>query len=638
MPDTLTALIAARLDSLDETDRRIVHDAAVLGQSFAPEALAAVIGLSISDLEPKLAGLVRRELFKREMDPRSPERGQYTFVQALIREVAYNTLSKKDRKKLHLAAARYFESLGSDEIAGALASHYLAAHANAGEEAESDALASQARIALKAAAARAAALGSHDQSFSFYEQALAVTTDEHERADLMMQAAVEARIENKYDAAIALLREAIEVARGAGDLDQRLNATAQLSWILTHTFRPDEALELLTPAVEESAGADEGTVAQLKLGIGRAYFGKGGDNVVLGAESLEDVLLVAEHRGLLETLGLALIAKSNVLFAQGRRREANGVLGVAYEIGRANELADVTLRAGNNLSSTLTEQNLQAALEMYDELMAMARRIGRRDSLHGLSSNYGYSAFIAGEWDAAMELMEATLAEDMSERERLVMLNNATIIRANRGESVAGDMARMAELVKGMEGGFPELFLADPEANIALASGDLSTATAKFFMIGADDHSQMPEYGYRAARPALWARDLDSAKKHLDAFSSSGAHGPIATARTATIQAGIAAVEGRTAEAKALYRDALRGWRESHARWDEALTGMDMAELLDPADPEVAEVIISTRAILEGLRAKPYLERLDNAVARRASPPPPSRAASPSVAEVAVSG
>ena len=61
------------------------------------------------------------------MDPRSPERGQYEFVQALIREVAYNTLSKKDRKKLHLSAARYFESLGNDEIAGALASHYLAA-------------------------------------------------------------------------------------------------------------------------------------------------------------------------------------------------------------------------------------------------------------------------------------------------------------------------------------------------------------------------------------------------------------------------------------------------------------------------------------------------------------------------------
>ena len=52
-----------------------------------------------------------------EIDPRSPERGQYAFVQALIREVAYNTLSKKDRKAKHLAAARWFESLGNEELA-----------------------------------------------------------------------------------------------------------------------------------------------------------------------------------------------------------------------------------------------------------------------------------------------------------------------------------------------------------------------------------------------------------------------------------------------------------------------------------------------------------------------------------------
>ena len=81
-------------------------------------------------------------------------------MQALIREVAYNTLSKKDRKAGHLAAARYFEALGTDELAGALASHYLAAHANSPEGPEADAVAAQARIALRGAAERAIALGS----------------------------------------------------------------------------------------------------------------------------------------------------------------------------------------------------------------------------------------------------------------------------------------------------------------------------------------------------------------------------------------------------------------------------------------------------------------------------------------------
>ena len=52
-------------------------------------------GIPVADLEPRLRGLVRRELLDREIDPRSPERGQYAFVQALIREVAYNTLSQE---------------------------------------------------------------------------------------------------------------------------------------------------------------------------------------------------------------------------------------------------------------------------------------------------------------------------------------------------------------------------------------------------------------------------------------------------------------------------------------------------------------------------------------------------------------
>ena len=141
-------------------------------------------GSTPATLEPRLRGLVRRELLTLEADPRSPELGQYAFVQALIREVAYNTLARRDRKVRHLAAARYFESLGSDELAGALAGHYLAAHANAPEGPEADALAVQARIALSAAAERAAALGSHEQAVTFLRQALTVTTDPAEEAEL----------------------------------------------------------------------------------------------------------------------------------------------------------------------------------------------------------------------------------------------------------------------------------------------------------------------------------------------------------------------------------------------------------------------------------------------------------------------
>ena len=111
VPGSLRALIASRLDALEPADRSLLQDAAVLGQSFTRgRAGRGDAGMTADDLEPRLRGLVRREMLALETDPRSPERGQYAFVQALIREVAYGTLARRERRSRHLAAARHFEA------------------------------------------------------------------------------------------------------------------------------------------------------------------------------------------------------------------------------------------------------------------------------------------------------------------------------------------------------------------------------------------------------------------------------------------------------------------------------------------------------------------------------------------------
>jgi predicted ATPase len=99
----------------------------VLGQSFTVEALTAMSGEPSEALVPRLGALVRREILTLETDPRAPTRGQYAFVQALLREVAFATLSKRERRARHLAAARYFESLDDEEMAGVVASHFVGA-------------------------------------------------------------------------------------------------------------------------------------------------------------------------------------------------------------------------------------------------------------------------------------------------------------------------------------------------------------------------------------------------------------------------------------------------------------------------------------------------------------------------------
>ncbi len=105
VPETLHALIAARLDGLAPAERRLLQDAAVLGKTFARRGSSAPSPGCDDEVEPLLASLVRKEILTVDADPRSPERGQYGFLHALVQKVAYDTLSRKERKLRHLAVA-----------------------------------------------------------------------------------------------------------------------------------------------------------------------------------------------------------------------------------------------------------------------------------------------------------------------------------------------------------------------------------------------------------------------------------------------------------------------------------------------------------------------------------------------------
>jgi hypothetical protein len=83
VPETLHALIAARLDGLTPDERRAVQDASVLGKTFFEAGLASVTGIDEHELQPLLTALVRKEILTVQADPRSPERGQYGFLQDL---------------------------------------------------------------------------------------------------------------------------------------------------------------------------------------------------------------------------------------------------------------------------------------------------------------------------------------------------------------------------------------------------------------------------------------------------------------------------------------------------------------------------------------------------------------------------
>ena len=105
IPDSLHGLVGARLDQFDPEARALIADAAILGQSFRLESLLAFRDDDPEDLRGALDGLVRTEVLSLNRDPRSPERGQYQFVQSIIREVAHDRVSRADRLRLQIGRA-----------------------------------------------------------------------------------------------------------------------------------------------------------------------------------------------------------------------------------------------------------------------------------------------------------------------------------------------------------------------------------------------------------------------------------------------------------------------------------------------------------------------------------------------------
>ena len=298
IPETLHALIAARLDVLPPEDRALVQDASVVGMSFTVEGLAAVAGLGREQVETRLRELVRREFLGLEADKRSPERGQYSFLQALIKEVAYSTLSKPDRRTRHLAAAHHLESLSDDELAGVVATHYVEAYGASPEGPEADALAARARDWLSQAAQRALSLGSPEQAIGYAEMALDVTPKGPERASLLTTAASAAALAAWFDRAEALYEEAIALHEELGDHAAAGRATADLYEVLRPQDRRAEAAERMERALEALGDADEDVAARLcaKLAHALRATGGGGGRDPVGRARADDRRAAPPHR------------------------------------------------------------------------------------------------------------------------------------------------------------------------------------------------------------------------------------------------------------------------------------------------------------------------------------------------------
>ena len=129
LPDTVQAALLARIDLLEPDERRVLQLAAVLGRSFRASGIAAIEPVLAHEAEALIEDLAAKDLVR----PAGADR--YAFRHILIREVAYQTLPRAERARLHAAAARWYETraIGREvELAEIVAYHFREAVSLAG--------------------------------------------------------------------------------------------------------------------------------------------------------------------------------------------------------------------------------------------------------------------------------------------------------------------------------------------------------------------------------------------------------------------------------------------------------------------------------------------------------------------------
>ncbi len=439
VPQSLQGLIAARLDGLRPEARRALQDAAVLGKTFTLPALSAIGGIAPDQLEPLLAELVRKEVLSIQADPRSPERGQYGFLQDLVRRVAYETLSKRDRKEKHLAVAAWFERSWGGEESDAVelvASHYLEAYNLAPQDPDADIVRDRAADVLFQAGERAASLAAMSEAERYYEQAARLVAAPTRQAELYELAGRMAWHGGRAEAAIEHYERAIALFETQGIPHSTARVSASLGRVEASRGQIENAVARMEQAFAVLGGDTlDPDVATLAEALGTMYFFAG--DVEKATPRIETALDIAEALWLPEVLSRALNTKGLLAEHFKHPEEGLALLTHALKIGLDSDIPSVALRGYFNRSDALTQRDRYSeALEGYRSILALARKVGDRVYERSAAGEMGYVLMLTGEWDEALDMVSGLTDEEMREASNELASVPQTFVEigVNRGD------------------------------------------------------------------------------------------------------------------------------------------------------------------------------------------------------------
>ena len=430
LPASIHALLAARIDSLEPAERRLLERASIVGKEFWPRALAA---LSAYADQPALTGrlmtLVRKGLVK-------PSRGEvpgedaYRFRHSLICDETYAGIPKAVRAELHERFARWLQAQARegrgfgvhDEIVGY---HLEQAYRYRTElvPADKDALTLAADAGALLAIAGRRALGREDlpAAVVMFERALALLPQEDaSRSALLTELGSAAIRAGEWDRAQTLLEEAIDDARRTGDRRSELRATIELQWRRSY-IEP-------ASAAEDDRRVAESVIPQLEeigdhLGLAKAWWLLSESYAIASRWGARTDAL---ERAILHARQLADEGQLHVLVVQYAQALYYGPTPVADAVRRCTELlaeapGTPTFEAG--LATTLAglhamEGRFTEARELYADSVAVYEEFGLRFRRAVRTIIGAQIEILAGDLGAAERELRTgySMLEEMGER------------------------------------------------------------------------------------------------------------------------------------------------------------------------------------------------------------------------------
>jgi tetratricopeptide (TPR) repeat protein len=577
-------------------------------------------------MEPLLGSLVRKELLSLQMDPRSPERGQYGFLQSLVQKVAHDTLSKRDRRPRHLAAADFIERTwvgDEDEIVEVVASHLLDAYDLAPDADDAGQVRDRARNTMARAGRRAQSLAAMQLARGYFERAAALCDDPEEQAGLLEQGGACAVPLGQMKEAVSLYKQARDLYESSGASHAAARTSARIGEALWLGDRPDEGTSTMESALAVLADAEpDHDLALLHAALGKVRFFLG--RYEGAAEELDVAIDIAEALILPDVLSEALNTKGLVAGVRGRQEEQYALLKRALELALEHDLGAQAMRAYTNLSfAAMMRDRWDEAREYQEAGIALGNRLGYSGVLYFLRAHLDLNRFLHGDWEpfeAVLDELDSATDTSFYSGMELLSYNAAQVLMAR------GDVASARDLLDRFVGD-PEtgdlqarafrhavratILVAEGRHEEALAAARSSLASAPTLGLGHD----VVRFGLvQGLEAAVRTGDPEAAEELLRIVTSAppGATGPFVHALVDRYNAAVAAMRGDPASAESHFKAGIGLFRELAMPFHLAMVQLEFGEWLTSqgrAD-EARPMLNEARSTFEVLKAVPYLERV----------------------------